>query len=356
MILCIAINHCFCDGIGSSQFLHAWAHTYQSQDLAIQPFHSRHVLQPRSPPQVTFSHPGFTKIAPASDPNPQKPLNIFKFLQSQPLVPSSITFSPSRILHLKRQCYPTLKCTTFEVLAAHTWRCWVKSLGLPLSLPVKLLFSVNIRAKMRPELPQGYYGNGFVLACAEAKVKELVALNMNHGVKLVKHAKSSITNDYVHSMVDMLEDKTVTTDLTNSLVISQWSKLGLEELDFGEGKALHMGPLTSDIYCLFLPVVGDFDAVRVLISMPESVVHKFEFYMQEFDGVLVENGDAKNHYNLKMVSVWFLLLVSPSFQPMYTYNFMNQFIMFLQFWWNTYIVYMLFPGNLLLCVSDSICY
>lgn len=156
---------------------------------------------------------------------------------------------------------------------------------------------------MRPELPQGYYGNGFVLACAEAKVKELVALNMNHGVKLVKHAKSSITNDYVHSMVDMLEDKTVTTDLTNSLVISQWSKLGLEELDFGEGKALHMGPLTSDIYCLFLPVVGDFDAVRVLISMPESVVHKFEFYMQEFDGVLVENGDAKNHYNLKMVSV-----------------------------------------------------
>lgn len=159
---------------------------------------------------------------------------------------------------------------------------------------------------MRPEMPPGYYGNAFVLACAEAKVKELVALNMNHGVKIVKHAKASITDDYIHSMVDLLEDKTTTTDLTTALVISQWSKLGLEELDFGQGKPLHMGPLTSDIYCLFLPVVGDLDGVRVLVSMPESVVDKFEFYMQQFDGINVENGDAKNHYgvdSLKMVSV-----------------------------------------------------
>lgn len=154
-------------------------------------------------------------------------------------------------------------------------------------------------------MPQGFYGNGFVLACAEAKVKELVALNLHNGVKLVQHAKSTITNDYVHSMVDLLEDKKITTDLSASLVISQWSRLGLEELDFGEGKPLHMGPLTSDIYCLFLPVVGEIDAVKVLVSMPESVVDKFEFYMTEFAGI-VENGDAKNHYgvdNLKMVSV-----------------------------------------------------
>lgn len=157
---------------------------------------------------------------------------------------------------------------------------------------------------MQPEMPQGYYGNGFVLACAEAKVKELDA---HHGVKLVQHAKSVICNDYVRSMIDLLDDRNVTTDLSASLVISQWTKLGLEDLDFGGGKALHMGPLYSDIYCLFLPVVGEFDAVKVLVSMPQSVVDKFEFYMAELDG-LVHNGDAQNHYgngidNFKMVSV-----------------------------------------------------
>ncbi|KAI3464914.1 hypothetical protein Pfo_021577 [Paulownia fortunei] len=307
LILCTAINHCVCDGIGTSQFLHAWAHMCQSRstNLPIPPFHSRHVLKPRSPPQVTFSHPGFTKIGAHSEFNSQTGLNIDKYLQSHPLVPASITFSPSQILYLKRQCLPSLKCTTFEVLASHTWRCWVKSLGLPLSIPVKLLFSVNIRNKLTTEMPQGYYGNGFVLACAEAKVKELVAPNLHDGVKLVQHAKSRITDDYVQSMVDSLEDPTMRTDLSASLVISQWSKLGLEELDFGAGKPLHMGPLTSDIYCLFLPVIGGSEATKVLVSMPESMVDKFEFYMTEFSGIM-ENGDAKNRYgvdNLKMVSV-----------------------------------------------------
>jgi hypothetical protein len=144
---------------------------------------------------------------------------------------------------------------------------------------VKLLFSVNVRKKLNPELPEGYYGNGFVLACAEAKVKDLVAANLHGGVKLVQQAKSSVSDEYVRSIVDLLDNKAMNTDLSATLVISQWSKLGLEDLDFGEGKPLHMGPLTSDIYCLFLPVIGDFNAVRVQMSMPENAVDKFEYYM-----------------------------------------------------------------------------
>ncbi|KAF2310018.1 hypothetical protein GH714_006218 [Hevea brasiliensis] len=112
-------------------------------------------------------------------------------------------------------------------------------------------------------------------------VKDLVSSTLHHGVKLVQHAKSCLNDDYVRSMIDFLEDKTVKTDLSASLVISQWSKLGLEDLDFGEGKPLHMGPLTSDIYCLFLPVIGDDEAVTVLVSLPESAVVKFEHYMKE---------------------------------------------------------------------------
>lgn len=121
-----------------------------------------------------------------------------------------------------------------------------------------------------------------MLGCAQANARDLVSANLHNGVKLVQQAKSTLDNDYIRSMIDLLEDKTVRTDLSASFVISQWSKLGLEDLDFGEGKPLHMGSLTSDIYCLFLPVVGEFDAVRVLVSMPESIVEKFEYYMKEY--------------------------------------------------------------------------
>lgn len=246
MILCTAINHCLCDGIGTSQFLNAWAHltSNQNSDLSITPFHSRHVLKSRCPPKVTFTHPGFTKFAPELGENDHFAIN--KYLQSQPLVPTSITFNPSQILSLKRQIVPSLKCTTFEALASHTWRAWVRSLNLSYLLNVKLLFSVNIRKRVKPELSQGYYGNGFVLGCAEANVKDLVTNNLHHGVKFVQHAKSSLDNECIMSMVDLLEDKKAKTDLSASLVISQWSKLGLEDLDFGTGKALHMGPVTRD--------------------------------------------------------------------------------------------------------------
>lgn len=66
-----------------------------------------------------------------------------------------------------------------------------------------------------------------------------------------------------------------------------------------------MGPLTSDIYCLFLPVNEDVDAVRVLVSMPERLVDKFEFYMTEFSEVIEIKEEKRNYYgvdNFEMVS------------------------------------------------------
>ncbi|KAM6561703.1 hypothetical protein CsatA_030942 [Cannabis sativa] len=294
MIVCTAINHCICDAIGTSQFLHAWAHhtAKENLDLPITPFHSRHVLKPRKHQQMTFTHPQFTK--PVTNTGH---VDIFTFLQSQPLVPSSFTFSPAHLLRLKRQCVPSLKCTTFEALASHTWRSWIRSLDQLLSSPsltVKLLFSVNVRKKLIPEIPQGYYGNGFVLGCALSTVKDLVSDNLYHGVKSVQVAKSALDDGCVRSMIDLLEDKTVRTDLSMSLVISQWAKLGLEDLDFGRGKPLHMGTVASDIYCLFLPVIGDVNAVRVLVSVPESVVGKFEYYMNECVDYKEENNDDDN--------------------------------------------------------------
>ncbi|GAB4836175.1 hypothetical protein Ancab_001088 [Ancistrocladus abbreviatus] len=282
MILCTAVNHCLSDGIGTSQFLNAWAHitTKPNSDLPITPLHCRYVLKPRSPSRVTFTHPGFTQIAPQHQ--HETLINDNQFLQSHPLVPVSLTFNSSQMLTLKQQISPSLKCTTFEALASHTWRAWARSLNLSYSLNVKLLFSVNVRKNLEPRVPEGYYGNAFVLGCAEEMVKDLVNNNLYHGVKLVQKAKLCITDSYIRSMIDLMEDKTIKVDLTASLIISQWSKIGLEDLDFGEGKPLHMGPLTSDVYCLFLPLVGELDSVRVLISLPETVAERFQFYMTEF--------------------------------------------------------------------------
>ncbi|XP_062191194.1 alcohol acyltransferase 9-like [Phragmites australis] len=283
MILCTAINHSICDGIGTAQFLQAWARAaradhHDDDALAPSPFHDRHALRPRCPPRVVFTHPEYCNVSATGNGNDT---GLLARLIGQPLVPVSLTFTAAHLLRLKRQCAPSLKCTSFEALAAHVWRAWVRALDPPGALPVKLLFSVNVRRRVKPELPRGYYGNGFVLGCAESTAAQLTSSSpwsARYVVRLVQEAKECVDDDYVRSMVDLLEERRgARPDLAASLVISAWTRLGLEELDFGAGTPAHMGPLTSEIYCVFLPVAGgDPHGVTVLVSVPQAAADRFQ--------------------------------------------------------------------------------
>ncbi|XP_057818505.2 alcohol acyltransferase 9-like [Cryptomeria japonica] len=134
---------------------------------------------------------------------------------------------------------------------------------------IKLLFSANVRRKLQPQLPAGFYGNAFVLACAESTVDELTELPLSYAVQLLQKAKARLLDDYVRSVIDYLADKSVRPDMVASLVTSQWSRMELMDVDFGWGKPLHVGPLASDIYCLLLPSSSPSTAaLDVLIDEP----------------------------------------------------------------------------------------
>ncbi|CAM0871954.1 unnamed protein product [Alopecurus aequalis] len=287
-ILCTAISHSLCDGIGAAHFLHAWARAARSEDAdhVILPAHDRDVLRPHCPPRVTFKHPAYISdsLTPAST-----------TLFAGPLAPVSLTFTGAHVQCLKKRC---VECTTsFEALAAHVWRTWARSLDDPPSdLGVKLLFTVDVRRRVKPELPGGYYGNAFAFACAESTVGQLVAPSSSahhHAVSLVQAAKESVGDDYVRSTIDLLElRRDAMPDLAPSLVISAWTRMGLDDLNFGSGRPLHMGPLTSETYCLFLPVVGDVNGVAALVSVPEAAAERFEHWcLNRLDDLDLGNED-----------------------------------------------------------------
>jgi hypothetical protein len=289
MVLCTAINHCLCDGVGTAQFLHAWARASRSTDVAAGDhpvLHDRRALRPRCLPRVEFAHPEYHRLDAAANDDAS---SLLAHLLGQPLAPVSLTFTEARLAYLKNQLLstsssPALKrCTSFEALAATVWRAWVRALDPPAPLRVKLLFSVNARQRLTPVLPEGYYGNGFVLGCAESTAAQVAAAApMPMVVRLVQEAKDRVDDAYVRSMVDLLEECRISggakPDLSASLVISAWTRLGLEDLDFGAGSAAHMGPLTSEIYCVFVPVAGDPGGVTVLVSVPQAAADKFEHY------------------------------------------------------------------------------
>lgn len=276
-VFCVGFSHCLCDGLGSSQFLHAWAEIARggTGPVSVRPVWGRHLLRPKCPPAgVEYSHPEFKQV--------QDLCNFKERMRPDAIVSSSVCFTSAQLLELKKMVSrdsAACKCTSFEVLSAHVWRCWIRAMDLPGVQTIKLLFSVNVRKRLQPQLPPGFFGNGFVLACAETTVKELSESSLLYAVKLVQKAKASLTNEYIRSLINYLDDKTARPDLVASLVISQWSRLELTEVDFGWGKPLHVGPLGSDIYCLFLPFDGQLDAVNVLLSVPRAIIDKYEYYM-----------------------------------------------------------------------------
>uniref|UniRef100_A0A453AJR3 Omega-hydroxypalmitate O-feruloyl transferase n=2 Tax=Aegilops tauschii TaxID=37682 RepID=A0A453AJR3_AEGTS len=276
-VLCAAISHCLCDGIGAAQFLHAWARVarFEAADHHVMPFHDRSVLRPRYPPRIAFEHQEYAMNSLPDGDERAAASSLFV----GPLAPVSLTFTGAHIKRLKDRCAPWLEeCTSFEVLAAHVWRAWVRSLGPPSDLRVKLLFTVDIRHRVKPNLPGGYYGNGFVLACAASTAGQLAAPSgEHHAARLVRAAKEMIDDDYVRSTVDLLElRRDAMPDLSASLVISAWTRIGLEGLDIGAGRPVHVGPLTSETYCLVLPVIDDPRGVTALVSVLEAAAERLE--------------------------------------------------------------------------------
>ncbi|KAL6003283.1 hypothetical protein ACLOJK_023506 [Asimina triloba] len=291
----VGLSHCICDGIGSGEFLNSWAELATGQrglgELWPQPVWERHLLDPLPIPHGLIAHPEFEPV--------QDCCRFSTRLTREPLVPSAVSFDRLHLVRLKKlaavaagedqwvdsERVPSRLSesafTSFEVLSAHVWRCWVRALELPARQKVRLLFSIDVRRRVVPCLPRGYYGNGFVLGCAEATAKEVIENGLGWVAGLVRSAKDRVDDDYVRSVVEVVsESRSACPDSVGVLILSQWSRLGLERVDFGMGKPVHVGAVCSDIYCLFLPVYKQRDAVKVMLAVPKSGIAKYEHWLR----------------------------------------------------------------------------
>ncbi|XXG39757.1 hypothetical protein AAC387_Pa01g0633 [Persea americana] len=282
----VGISHCICDGVGSGEFLNSWSEFVNGRRGLNgpwpKPVWNRHLLDPVQPSTRSVPHPEFERVPDLS--------RFSTRLARNRLTPTAICFNRGHLAELKKLALRDKwfdsgrllgrlgesSYTSFEVLAAHVWRCWVRAMGLVDRQIVRLLFSINARKRVEPSLPEGYYGNGFVLGCAQTTVKELREKGLGFAARLVRKAKERVDDDYVRSVVEAVTESRASPDSVGVLILSQWSRLALEKVDIGLGRPVHVGPICSDIYCLFLPVFNEDDAVKVMLAVPMSVVAKYE--------------------------------------------------------------------------------
>ncbi|KAG2723939.1 hypothetical protein I3760_02G194300 [Carya illinoinensis] len=281
----VGINHCLCDGIGSAEFLNSLAELASGKrglaELKPMPVWERQLLDPllvRPPCDNSMTHHEFNRVP-----------DLCGFLDrfsNERLAPTSITFNERSLNELKNLAItsssrPTESSyTSFEVLSAHVWRSWAKALNLPSNQILKILFSVNFRDRVKPSLPSGYYGNAFVLGCAQTSVKDLVEKGLGYATALVKNAKDRVDTEYVRSVAESVTESMACPDSVGVLIVSQWSRLGLDKVDFGMGRPNHVGPICCDRYCLILPVVDQRDTVKVMVAVPNSAFDKYIYFVR----------------------------------------------------------------------------
>ena len=272
--------HCLCDGIGAMQFFNAWAATTRLGNLVAspEPCWDREYFRPRDPPIIKYPHLEFMKIMDGST----LTRSLWEVKPVQKCYRASKRFQD----HIKSLAQGNTQnnYSTFDAMAAHIWRSWVKALDVkPLDYELRLTFTVNTRHMLKePPLKEGFYGNAVCIACATSKVKELIDHPLPDTANLVHKARLSINEDYLRSVVDYIEvRRPQMLEFGGKLTITQWTRFSLyETADFGWGRPVYAGPIDlrpTPQVCVLLPEGGENSTgMLVCICLPETACKRFE--------------------------------------------------------------------------------
>ncbi|KAK6135792.1 hypothetical protein DH2020_030487 [Rehmannia glutinosa] len=295
--LAVGFNHCLCDGTGSGEFLNSFAELAMENcgltELKSKPVWSRHLLD-RMGLTDPLGHPEFKNV-------PDLCRFTSRYAREQ-LTPTCVAFDEKRLNELKK--LTRLTSTSFEVLSAHVWRSWARALKLPSNQIVKLVFSVNIRARVDPVMPSGYYGNAFVLGCACTRAGDLSDNGLGYAVELVMRAKESVGNEYVREVVELVSStRASVVDPVGVLIMTQWSRLGLDSVDFGIGKPIQVRPICCDKHCILLPICGVASGIKKEEAQQQKSMWRTEMAL-EIVKVVGTPFHTKIKQSLMMMKLW----------------------------------------------------
>ncbi|KAL6626328.1 hypothetical protein ACP70R_030054 [Stipagrostis hirtigluma subsp. patula] len=195
-------------------------------------------------------------------PNPPKPLSrpppfprMFQFLHfTVDLSFDSIAKAKSEFLQTTGQ-----RCSTFDVAIAKTWQARTRSLRLAdPSARVTLCFFASTRHLMRgggggAADAAGFYGNCFYPVTVSAESGRVEGADVAGLVGMIRDAKARLAAEYARwAAGELVEKDPYELSFTyESLFVSDWTRLGFLEADYGWGTPSQVIPFA---YHPFMPI------------------------------------------------------------------------------------------------------
>lgn len=273
--------HTVTDGLSVNQFITAWSELARGAELSNPPFHNRTLLKSTKTPDPDFKLKVLRPIGDIAAVAPKRDISDW---------PSErmFTISPAQLKKVKAKASKegvAWAFSTFESLNAHVWLSVTKARCLEPTANTKFLTTLDARKRVKPNLPEGYFGNAICFVSATSTAGEMVKQPLSYTAGLIRDAISGFTEDNMRSLVAFVEqfDEPVAMnvnagdDAGHDVSIASWVRMQFHEADFGSGKPLVAAPGNNpyDGSVIMLPGQND-GYVNVYISLKPEHMQRLE--------------------------------------------------------------------------------
>ncbi|KAH0462345.1 hypothetical protein IEQ34_009920 [Dendrobium chrysotoxum] len=224
--------HTIADGLGAAQFLNAIGEMARGlPEPTITPIWARDLIP--NPPKLR--RPGPPPVLPTSK-----------------LQYTTIDIPHDSIQQLKADFFHSTGhyCSSFDAVIAKTWQARTRAVGsFEPDEPVHLCFFASTRHLLANVLPQagGFYGNCFYPVTVTSTAGRVAEANLADVVRIIRNGKSGLLNEFEKWTVGGLkEDPYTLNNGYNYLFVSDWTKLGFSEVDYGWGTPVNVIPVAFD--------------------------------------------------------------------------------------------------------------
>nr|AXU39904.1 hydroxycinnamoyltransferase 3 [Narcissus papyraceus] len=267
--------HVIGDGLSAMNFISTWSRITRGvvSNLDIHPLHDRTLLRARSPPKVLFNHVGNQLPACAAT-------------TTGPSATSILPLTKSQLALLTTNN----KISTFCAISAHVWKCVSIARGLARDQAVQLKFVVNVRRRMKPPLPDDYFGNAVCRMVVVSTADDVLSNPIEVVGNKIRDEIRKVDEEYVRSFIDHFEmsptkgakppassAKFSLTPTMADFAMASWIGMPIYDADFGWGKPeiVRIAAITDGQYAYIMEIPKG-GGVLVLVSLEEENMERFK--------------------------------------------------------------------------------
>ncbi|XP_057418990.1 spermidine hydroxycinnamoyl transferase-like [Lotus japonicus] len=309
--VCISfqVSHAVVDGPSALHFISEWARLARGEPLQTTPFLDRKVLRAGEPPlmeanqgQWTFN---FNLPTLLLDKTEEKQ-GMKKKKKKNSL--ATLKVSKTQVEKLRKEANEGFDGSTnvrgytrYEAVTGHMWRSACKAREHKHDQPTALGVSVDMRRRVQPNLPKGYFGNATFDVVATGVAGDLVSKPLGYVSGRIREAIEKVDDEYVRSGIEFLKEQRDltkfqdfhTTESENgafygdpNLGVFSWLTLPIYGVDFGWGKEIFMGPGTHDFDGDSLLLPGPVEDGSLLIAICLQEIHMEAFKKHFYEGIM----------------------------------------------------------------------